>query len=464
MLFRLICIWLSLDVNYVYTGKLIRNSDTLPLSIKSLKQNRLVQNILIVIGGTAGAQLISLLASPIITRLYSPEALGILGSFIAMLAILLPVVALSYPMAIVLPESNSKAVKIANLSLKIAFISSLIILVISFILGEKLSVFLGMAGDNSLFITLTLPCAVLASTFLVVCSQWVIRHKLFKLGSQAIIAQSFILNTLKVVCGLVAPLGKTLIILSIIGTFIHSLLIFFLIKFKKKRRYKVPTDCHFDKSIAIEYKVFPKYRSPQGLLANVNQNMPVLLLASLFGPIPAGLYTLCRGTLQIPVTLIAKSVNDVLFPQINESYINAKAISPLIVKATWGLVLLALPPLITIVIAGPDIFSFVFGQNWAKAGSLSQWLALWFYFSFINRACVAAIPVLRLERFLLVNSIFNFFLSALGFYLGYQLFDDYLYAIAIFSLFGIIPQISIIAFVLFSAKKHDRQLINSTGD
>ena len=191
--------------------------------------------------------------------------------------------------------------------------------------------------------------------------------------------------------------------------------------------------------------------------------MPILLLASLFGPIPAGLYTLCRSTLLIPVTLIAKSVNDVLFPQINESYINSKAICPLIIKATWGLALLALPPLIIFVIAGPEIFSFVFGDSWAKAGSLSQWLALWFYFSFINRACVAAIPVLRLERFLLVNSVLNFLLSALGFYLGYSFFDDYIYAIAIYSLFGIIPQILIISFVIYTAKKHDRELISSTS-
>lgn len=431
-------------------------------SIKALKQNKLIRNILILIGGTAGAQLITLLASPIITRLYSPEAIGMLGSFIAVLAVLLPVAALSYPMAIVLPKKNNEAIKIANLSLSIVITFSLIVLVVFFIFREKLCSFLGMPSSDAFFIAISLPCAVLISTFLAICSQWVIRHKLFKLSSQAIISQSFILNSLKVGLGFIVPFGKTLIILSIVGAFIHSLFLFLMIKYKKKKEVWIPTGCRFNKPVAKEYITFPKYRSPQGLLANLNQNMPVVLLASLFGPIPAGLYTLCRSTLLIPVTLIAKSVNDVLFPQINEAYINSKAISPLIIKATWGLALLALPPLIVFVIAGPEIFAFVFGQDWAKAGNLSQWLTLWFYFSFINRACVAAIPVLRLERFLLVNSILNFLLSALGFYLGYSFFDGYLYAIAIYSVFGIIPQVLIISFVIISAKKHDKQLANSS--
>ena len=268
---------------------------TLSISIKSLTKNKLIRSILIVIGGTAGAQLITLLASPIISRLYSPEAIGMLGSFIAILTILLPIAAFSYPMAIVLPKSNSEATTIANMSLRIVAVFSLIMLTITLLLKEELSLFLGLTSDDVLFITLALPCAILLSTFLAVASQWVIRHKLYKLGSQAIIAQSFTLNSLKIVLGLFAPFGKSLIILSIIGTFVHSLLLLLFIRYKEKKLFWVPIGCKFDKKVARKYITFPKYRSPQGLLANLNQNMPIILLASFFGPIPAGLYTLCNS-------------------------------------------------------------------------------------------------------------------------------------------------------------------------
>jgi len=437
----------------------------LSFSIKSLTQNKLIRNILILISGTAGAQLITLLASPVITRLYTPEAIGVLGSFLAILAILLPIAAFSYPMAIVLPKIDSKAVKLAHLSLRITLIFSFVLMAIILLFGEQLMEFLGIKlsainGTSTLFLAISLPSAVLVSSFLAVCSQWMIRHELFKLSSQVIIIQSLILNGLKLALGVLIPVGKSLILLSIFCYFTHSLLLFLMVKYKEKQEYWIPIGCQFDKNTAEEYKNFPVFRSPQGLLANVNQNMPIILLATLFSPAAAGLYTLCRSTLLIPVTLIAKSVNDVLFPQLNEAYLNGKEISPLIIKATWGLALFALPPLAVFLIAGPDIFAFVFGQEWAKAGNLSQWLTLWFYFSFINRACVAAIPVLRLERFLLINSVLNFILSSLGFYLGYSFFDDYIYAIAIYSLFGIIPQVLIISFVIFTAKKHDKQLVS----
>lgn len=439
----------------------MRSHQNLLPFIHSIKQNRLVRNITIIIGGTAGAQLITLLASPIITRLYSPEAIGMLGSFIALLSMLLPLAALSYPMAIVLPRKNSEAVGLAHLSLRLALIFSFILLIVFLIFGEELIRFMGIENDDDLFIALSLPCAVLSSTFLAICTQWLIRHKLYKLTSRVVIVQSFIINSLKVGVGTIAPLGKTLILLSIVGSLLHSLLLFLIVKYKETKKYGIPTGIHFNNTLAKEYKAFPIYRSPQGLLVNINQNMPIILLASLFGPVPAGLYTLCRSTLLIPVTLIAKSVNDVLFPQINEAYINAKEVSTLIIKTTLSLVVLALPGLILFILVGPTLFGFIFGDNWVEAGILSQWLALRFYFGFINRGCVAAISVLRLERFLLVNSILSLLLSGLGFYLGFYFFHDYVYAIALHSLLSIIPQILLISFVIFIAKKHDKCLIDS---
>jgi O-antigen/teichoic acid export membrane protein len=294
-----------------------------------------------------------------------------------------------------------------------------------------------------------------------ICSQWIIRHKLFKLSSQVIIAQSLVINILKVVAGFVAPFGKTLIILSIVGTFFYSIALYLAIKFKARKECNIPARVGFDRGIAKEYISFPKYRTPQGVLTNINQSLPVILLAGLFGAIPAGLYTLCRGTLIIPTNLIAKSINDVLFPKINETYIDKKPISPLIIKATWVLALLALLPLSVFVYFGPDIFNFVFGSDWLIAGVLSQWLALRFYFSFINRACVAAIPVLCLEKFLLINSLLNLLLSTMGFYVGYSFFSSYVYAIALHSLFGIISQVLIITFVIVSARNYDKQLNDS---
>ena len=68
-----------------------------------------LKSVILVASGTAGAQVINLLASPIITRMYGPDAFGLLGTFIAFLGVLTPIAALSYPLAIVLPSSDREA-------------------------------------------------------------------------------------------------------------------------------------------------------------------------------------------------------------------------------------------------------------------------------------------------------------------------------------------------------------------
>ncbi|WP_083690006.1 oligosaccharide flippase family protein [Colwellia sp. UCD-KL20] len=445
----------------------MRISIILPSFIKCLSRNKIIRNVLIVSSGTAGAQIISLLASPIITRLYTPEAIGMLGSFMAIVAILLPIAALSYPIAIVLPKSHDDAIKVANNSLRIAIFFTIALTVMILLFQEKLINLIGMEGSSTLFIALSLPLAILINTLLAICTQWAIRHKLFVINAQAVVAQSLTLNGTKILFGLLAlPLGKVLIVLTILGSLLQSIVLLLLMKLKKKEELKLPLNASFDSTLIKQYREFPFYRSPQGLLANLNQNIPVILLASLFGAASVGFYALCRTVLQLPVTLIAKSVNDVIYPQINQTSINNKPISSLIIRGTLWLSILGLAPLLLFIAIGPDLFSLVFGDTWQKAGEISQWLSVWFYFNFINRACVAAIPVLRLERFLLLNSLLNFILSSLGFYIGYNIFDNDVYAVAMYSLFGIIPQIIIISFVIFSAKKHDKQLLDykeSTG-
>ena len=71
---------------------------------KQLGQSKFVRNVAIVATGTAGAQAITMAFAPIITRIYGPEAFGLLGTFMAILAVLTPVAALTYPIAIVLPR------------------------------------------------------------------------------------------------------------------------------------------------------------------------------------------------------------------------------------------------------------------------------------------------------------------------------------------------------------------------
>lgn len=99
-------------------------------NIKRFLTSNFIKNVIVMATGVAGAQAVSIILSPIITRLYGPEAFGIMGTFVSIINIIAPVAALTYPIAIVLPRSDENAKGLIRLSLMIAGV----IAVISFIL------------------------------------------------------------------------------------------------------------------------------------------------------------------------------------------------------------------------------------------------------------------------------------------------------------------------------------------
>jgi hypothetical protein len=73
------------------------------------------RNVLKLAGGTAGSQVISVAAAPILTRLYGPESFGGLAMFVSLLSLLNLVGSLSYKLDIPLPEDD---VDNANLAVR----------------------------------------------------------------------------------------------------------------------------------------------------------------------------------------------------------------------------------------------------------------------------------------------------------------------------------------------------------
>jgi len=79
-------------------------------------RSRFARNVAVVASGTAGAQAITIAFAPLITRIYGPEAFGLLGTFLAILAVAAPIAALAYPIAIVLPKDDRDALGLVRLS------------------------------------------------------------------------------------------------------------------------------------------------------------------------------------------------------------------------------------------------------------------------------------------------------------------------------------------------------------
>lgn len=81
-----------------------------------LFKSKFAKNIALVAGGTAFAQLIGVVFSPIITRIYLPEEYGVLTVYASVLAIISISASLDYQLAIPIADDDEKAINLLALS------------------------------------------------------------------------------------------------------------------------------------------------------------------------------------------------------------------------------------------------------------------------------------------------------------------------------------------------------------
>ncbi|MBE0449138.1 MAG: oligosaccharide flippase family protein [Actinobacteria bacterium] len=300
-----------------------------------------------------------------------------------------------------------------------------------------------------------IPVVMLFAAWMQITQQWLIRKKQFVVVARAAVAHSLILNSAKTGLGWLHPVGAVLIILATVGQALHAVLLFI----GARRRYQSSAADSEGGSgtplreLAYRHRDFPLYRAPQIFINAASQSLPVLMLAAFFGPAAAGFYTLAQMVMGMPSTLVGKAVTDVFYPRITEAAHNGENLPHHIVRATGALLVIGIVPFGLVIVFGPWLFSYIFGEDWTIAGEYARWLSLFFLFNFINKPSVAAVPVLGIQRGLLIYEIFSTGSKALGLVIGFYWFESDLWAVALFSFIGIVTYSAMMLWILFHAMR-----------
>lgn len=190
--------------------------------ISNISSSKFIRSVVTVASGAALAQLISIIFSPMITRIYGPEAFGILGVFTSILSILSPVAALTYPTAIVLPKHDSEAKGLVNLSFYISLFFSIGTFIFMYIFKEQLVALLQIQ-EISDYVFL-IPVSMFFLSVFQIFQQWHIRKNNFKLKATVTTLSTLLLHIFKVVVGLLFTSASTLIIITVLGYGFQSIL------------------------------------------------------------------------------------------------------------------------------------------------------------------------------------------------------------------------------------------------
>lgn len=411
------------------------------------------KSIIILATGAAGAQIITLFSAPIITRLYGPEAFGLLGTFIAVLSILIPIVTLTLPQAIVIAETESDVQDLCNSSILMVALSSLLIWVVVGAISKNDYLGSDVLG-GWLFL---LPVALLTTVFYQLAEQKSIRNKKYQFMAKMGVAQSLIFNCSKILIGFFLPSPIALVSQQSVFGWIWSAGFRAFGKRSPSDGFRI-IDFEKFKLIMRKYRDFPVYRSPEIAISAASQGIPVLILTSMYSVESAGFFSLTVMLLSMPAALLGKAVGDTFYPKLAESKSTGVELYPLLKQSTLMMAVLGIIPFLILSIFGTYIFETIFGDEWGRSGEYSGWLSIWMFTLFINMPSIKTMAVLEEQKILLYFTLLTLIsrvgVACLALILN---FDD-LQLIILFGVLGGIINITLISLVFFRCKIYDGKL------
>lgn len=304
---------------------------------------------------------LAVLASPILTRLYTPQEFGEFAVFVAMLSVLASVASLRYELAIPL-SAKDEAPGILWLSLYLLLFFGVGLFLLLRWFGEDLAVWVGAPGlvDYSWL----LPLGVMLVGLYQTLSNWAIRLGDYKVVAQTKAQQGVGVVLAQVSLGFLGANTAGLLIGDTLGRS-AGILRLWALRPRATGRLNFRELCRLGR----RYSKFPSINAPSTLINRLGLQLPNLLLAGLYGPQVAGWYLLIQRVMGIPSSLVGQAVAQVYFGEASRLIReNPKALPSLFLNMTKRLLLFGALPMLLGGVLGSFFVSFIFGQDWAAAG------------------------------------------------------------------------------------------------
>jgi O-antigen/teichoic acid export membrane protein len=317
-----------------------------------------LKGVLSIAGGTAIAQAITVLTAPILTRLYTPEQMGVWGLFLSFVGVASIAATLRYDLAIVAANSDADA----NALTKSCLILTAACAPVSALVLEALR----RAGS---FHYSDLPgwapaCAAIA-VFGSACGStlrfYAARLSAFTLVGRFTVLQAVARPVLQV---LLSPLGT----LGLLGGEAAGRCIG--LSAYRKHLGNLRHTTSLTRTLVI-YRQFPLIQLPSSLLSTAALLAQVPVFASIYGTQIAGYLALSQRVVAMPVALLGSAIADVFYARAGDLARTEPALlRRYVLRTAAHLLLLILPLAAALLIAGPHLVAAIFGDAWAPSGQI----------------------------------------------------------------------------------------------
>lgn len=366
----------------------------------------LVKNTLKLSSSNVLMYLLPLVVTPILTRLYAPEAFGDWGVFSSVLIIANIGVFLGYENAIVKAKTHNDAITI---SAACAIISFLIITVIYilFIALAAIGIDFFVSFPNIHLLATCLYSSALFNIFSNLSNRFE-KYSVMSISSIVLGGSQALFRILFGSVILVAVNG--LILGTAVAQIINAL--FFLVclySVLKKQNWRSITLDSIKQQLIIN-KRFPLYDAPASILSFAAFNLPIIILSLFFSKAEIGCYSVIIQLLLMPMSFVGSAMGRVYYRQISESDNNA-SIADITRKVLKITSVIAILPMLFLACGGDKLVVLFLGAKWTNAGYLALCLSPW---SFLTVLTQPLMPLLRAKDRQSDLLKYNFLYFAIG--------------------------------------------------
>ena len=398
--------------------------------LKNYRQSKFVQHSLTLVAGATLAQAIPVLASPLLTRLYTPSDFGELAIYMTLISIASVIVTGRYELAIVLPEKKQDSANVSVLTVILSFLASLLLFLLFLVFKRFIY---GVVESEVLRKWLyVLPLIVFFQGVSEVFNNWLNKQKQYNRISKARVYQSITTSGSRAGLGFQNIGTAGLLYGNLFGSIVGALVTaFFALKNNLEVFRKVTLN--EIKTLAVRYKKFPKYSMSTGLVNTFSKNIPVIALTGYFSAGIVGFFALAQRILKMLMQLIGRSVSRVFYERASELVDDKKRLGEASLKLYNRLLLIGIGSLGIIMFFGDHLFAFVFGDKWLNAGNYARVLSFWILFNFTASPLSFILTVLEKQEKSFYWEILLLVVRVLPFVIGIALGFGAFKLLAVFS-------------------------------
>lgn len=331
--------------------------------LRKIRKNHFVQAVAILGSGSLIAQIVALAASPILSRIYEPSDFGLLAVFAAMVASITPAICGKFEVAIVIAKSKNAGRQLLGISLQVAFVISLLLMISTFVFEEQIiQLFKAEALRNWIYLV---PPMMFLTGIVSAFNFYSNRMNEFGMISNSKILIAISSMMVSILLG-IAGLHYGLLLASFLATTSAAIWLLYKYRYLLTRRN---LGWNQRKQVLINrYRDFPLYNASTGLLNGVTLSLPVLFLSRYFPDEAVGYYALMIRVVQAPLGIISGAVSQVNLNKVSNLVNRGLNARPYLIRITLISIGLVLPFCLVIFFFAPQLFAWVFGEQWRVAG------------------------------------------------------------------------------------------------